>query len=83
MAGGVEMNAFGGLEGGAFLTGTKRYGAGLTSAATSGSLSTDGYDERERRKRERRRAIQQRMLMMSDPGTIAPNGAPMQPRGFF
>jgi hypothetical protein len=55
----------GALQSNTFATGAKRYGVGLTAAATSGALSTDGYSERERKNRERRRALQQRLMQQS------------------
>ena len=57
----------GALQSNTFATGAKRYGPGQMTAATSGRLSTDGYDERERKKQERRRALQQRLRMQSGP----------------
>ena len=48
-----------------FATGNKRYGAGQMTAATSGALSSDGYADRERKKREKRRALQNRLMQQS------------------
>ena len=48
-----------------FATGNKRYGAGMMSAATSGSLASDGYAERERKNQEKRRALQNRLNQQS------------------
>lgn len=53
-------------------TGAKQYGLGRGAAATSGSVSKDGYVERDQRARARRRAIQNRLQMASQPGTITP-----------
>lgn len=46
-----------------FATGAKRYGAGYGTAATSGQLSSDGYDERRRKQLERRRALERQIRM--------------------
>lgn len=48
-----------------FATGNKRYGVGYGAAATSGALSSDGYSERERKNKERRRALNNRLKQQS------------------
>lgn len=51
-----------------FASGAKRYGAGYGTAATSGQLSRDGYEERRRKALERQRALQRRIAMMGRGG---------------
>jgi hypothetical protein len=59
-------------------TGSKLYGVGRGNAATSGALSSDGYNERARKQLARKRAIQNRLAMTSSTpnvdGTIQPGG---------
>lgn len=51
-----------------FASGTKRYGAGYGTAATSGQLSSDGYDERRRKLLEKRRALERQIRMRQQGG---------------
>ncbi len=50
--------------------GSKLYGVGRTGAATAGALSSDGYNERERKRQARKRAIQNRLSVASQPGSM-------------
>lgn len=58
--------------------GSKLYGVGRGNAATSGALSSDGYNERARKQAARKRAIQNRLAMTNSAanvdGTIQPGG---------
>jgi len=56
-----------------FAAGAPRYGAGLSSSATSGALSSDGYNERDLKMKARRRALQNRLRQSSGLGTIDPS----------
>ena len=47
--------------------GAKRYGAGRMATATTGALSSDGYNERERKRQARKRAIQNRLVSGAAP----------------
>ena len=70
---GMERNRFLGTpEFNSGATGNRRYGLNGGTAATSGAVSKDGYIEREQRAAARRRAIQSRLQMQGQPGTMAP-----------
>lgn len=67
----TERNPFlGTIEFNSGATGSKRYGPGQTSSATSGPLSSDGYSERERKRKARQLAIQNRLQQNGAAGTM-------------
>lgn len=74
MAFGVTRDPVSGaIKSNAAATGKKRYGAGLSTAATTGPLDPQGYEEREARKRARKRVESRRFSQMA--GGSAPMGA--------
>lgn len=57
-----------------YATGAKRYGDGYGTAATSGQLSSDGYEERRRKMLEKRRVLERQIRMRQQgAGMVDPN----------
>lgn len=55
-------------------SGAKRYGANGSFTATQGELGSEGYQDREARRRARRAAIQRRMRQESQGAISTPLG---------